>query len=386
MSEGIDFTAMLDAIKGCLLEKSGLRASARANGVKKSTLGRYLKKVQENFEDISSVNDELLLDFLRKTNKKIPPSMVKRKINILHNRYHSFSVTAPQVFSLDQERELVEYAIKCVNHYYGISIDELRELAYQLATKLSLPHSANWDIERKASHHWYYGFMKRHPELILRTPEQTSINRVKAFCKENVQKFFQNLALLMETYHFDGTRIFNMDESGFSTVPTKIGKIIALKGVRRVGQLEGAERGTMITLALTVSASGSSIPPFFLFPRKRMQSFFTDNTPSGTAAFANGSGWMCQSEFTQFIRHFVMHVKPTPDSPVLLLLDNHASHLSIEALDLAVKNGVHILSFPPHCSHRLQPLDVSVFAPVKAYYKSQCLAWQKNNANKVTFF
>ncbi|XP_031632567.1 uncharacterized protein LOC116346566 [Contarinia nasturtii] len=33
---------------------------------------------------------------------------------------------------------------------------------------------------------WYYGFMLRHPSLSLRTPEQTSINRVRSFCKENV--------------------------------------------------------------------------------------------------------------------------------------------------------------------------------------------------------
>lgn len=40
-------------------------------------------------------------------------------------------------------------------------------------------------------------------------------------------------------------------------------------------------------------------------------------------------------------------------------------------------------TFYPHCSHRLQPLDVSVFGAVKAYYKIQCSDWQKNNANKV---
>lgn len=49
---------------------------------------------------------------------------------------------------------------------------------------------------------------------------------------------------------------------------------------------------------------------------------------------------------------------------------------------MAIENGVTLLSFPPHCSHKLQPLDVSVYGPVKSYYKTQCNAWQKNNANK----
>lgn len=62
--------------------------------------------------------------------------------------------------------------------------------------------------------------------------------------------------------------------------------------------------------------------------------------------------------------------------PKLLLLDNHSSPLSIDALDFLVDNGLTLLSFPLNCSHCLQPLDVSVYGPVKASYKSQCNAWQ----------
>lgn len=66
----------------------------------------------------------------------------------------------------------------------------------------------------------------------------------------------------------------------------------------------------------------------------------------------------------------------------MLLLHNHAFHLSNEALDWAFENGVFLLSFPSHRSYRMQPLDVSVYGPVKAYYKSQCIAWQINHAGQ----
>ena len=290
-----------------------------------------------------------------------------------------------KVFSSAQEKDLVQYTLKCVNHYYGLSVIELRELAYQYARKLAVDYPINWDTAQMAGHHWYANFMRRHPELVLRSPEQTSAHRVKAFCKENVEMFFHNLGQLIDEHHFEATQIYNMDETGFSTVATKIGKVIAMKGSRRVGKLEAAERGTMITMALCVNAAGNSIPPFFLFPRKNMQTTFLDNVSPGTVGFANTSGWMCAPEFERYMRHFISSVKPTQASPVLLLLDNHSSHLSVEALDIAIASGVHILSFPPHCSHRLQPLDVSVFGPVKTHYKSQCAAWQKNNANKVRF-
>lgn len=163
-------------------------------------------------------------------------------------------------------------------------------MAYQLANKLNVKYPSSWDANEKAGRKWYYLFMKRHQSLTLRTPEQTSIHRVKAFCKVNVDHFFNNFLALDDKYKFSARQIYNMDESGFATVPTKIGQVIALKGIRKVGSLEAAEKGTLMTLALTVSADGNSLPPFFVFPSKKMQSTYLDNTPDGTVGFANGSG------------------------------------------------------------------------------------------------
>lgn len=56
----------------------------------------------------------------------------------------------------------------------------------------------------------------------------------------------------------------------------------------------------------------------------------------------------------------------------MLLLDNHDSHLSLASVDLARANGIVLLNFPPHCSHRLQPLDVSVYSAFKNYYNVHC--------------
>jgi hypothetical protein len=58
-----------------------------------------------------------------------------------------------------------------------------------------------------------------------------------------------------------------------------------------------------------------------------------------------------------------------------LVFDNHESHLTIETLNLAKENGVVIVTLPPHCSHKLQPLDTSVFAPFKANYNAAVDSW-----------
>ena len=63
---------------------------------------------------------------------------------------------------------------------------------------------------------------------------------------------------------------------------------------------------------------------------------------------------------------------------MLLLMDNHESHVSINILDKAKANGITMLTFTLHCSHKLQPYDRSVYGPLKRYYNTACNEWQIN--------
>ncbi|ELU12214.1 hypothetical protein CAPTEDRAFT_213751 [Capitella teleta] len=41
--------------------------------------------------------------------------------------------------------------------------------------------------------------------------------------------------------------------------------------------------------------------------------------------------------------------------------------------------NVSVLTFPPHCSHKLQPLDLSVYGPLKKYNSAACGSWMMNH-------
>lgn len=91
--------------------------------------------------------------------------------------------------------------------------------------------------------------------------------------------------------------------------------------------------------------------------------------PNGTLFRAHPSGWMQTDLFVDWFKHFLQHTKPTITDPVLLILDGHASHTkNLEFIELARDNHVTVVSLPPHCTHRLQPLDVSFMGPLKSYY------------------
>lgn len=70
----------------------------------------------------------------------------------------------------------------------------------------------------------------------------------------------------MEREGLTSLDIWNMDESGCTTLH-KPERIIAQKGRKQVRAITSAERGTLVTIALAVSATGLSIPPYFVFPR-----------------------------------------------------------------------------------------------------------------------
>ena len=63
-------------------------------------------------------------------------------------------------------------------------------------------------------------------------------------------------------------------------------------------------------------------------------------------------------------------------------MDNHSSHLTVPAIDFARENGIVMATFPPHCSHRLQPLDRGVYGPLKKYVNTEADCWMRNNPGK----
>ncbi len=66
------------------------------------------------------------------------------------------------------------------------------------------------------------------------------------------------------------------------------------------------------------------------------------------------------------------------EGPKLLIFDGHLSHITLEIVELARTNDIHIIVLPPHSTHFLQPLDVAVFKPVKTEWRKVVM---KHNAN-----
>ncbi|CAH2088095.1 unnamed protein product [Euphydryas editha] len=279
-----------------------------------------------------------------------------------------------QVFTESEELELSNYLETASKLYHGLTPKATRLLAFQFALKNNKKMPENWQKNEIASYDWIHGFIRRHSNLSLRVPEATSLSRATSFNKHNVSKFFQNLQSMYTRFQFEPQDVWNLDETGITTVH-KPKKIIACKGLKQVSKVTSAERGELVTLCCAISAAGICTPPFLIFPRKIFQNRMIDNGPPGTAGVTYPSGWMTVTNFVLFLKHFKKYVRCSKDNPCLIIMDNHESHISIDSVYFARENGIHLLTIPPHTSQKLQPLDRILFGALKSYYNTACDDW-----------
>lgn len=342
---------MKQAIQKLKNKEMGFRKASEIYGVPKTTLKRRFDRYKET-DDLDKAVEKKLGRF-------------------------------DQVFNKEQERELVSYLKDMESRLYGLTSKDLKKLAYDLAERNNLSHNFDHDT-KMAGRYWLENFLKRNPDLSFRKPEATSAARAAGFNSVAVNNFFDLVTDLIIKYKLTPDKIFNVDETGITTVPKSLPRIVGTKGKKQVGLLTSAERGQLVTLLFCMGADGSYMPPMFIFPRKRMKEELMRNAPRGSWAMCHESGWIQKDIFTAWFKKFIQFSRASPDNPVLLLLDGHASHVkNLDVVKLGREHGVHILSFPPHCTHRLQPLDVGFMKPLSTYYTEAANNWLRMNGGKV---
>lgn len=314
----------------------------------------------------------------------VPKSTLQRRVankNKIVNENQKYLGRFRKIFSDEQEHEITEYILEMEQRFFGITYKELRQLAFDFAHANKIPNTFNKD-KRMASKKWIYGFLRRNRNISLRKPEATSYARATGFNRTAVQSFFNNLENIYEKHQLTPDRIWNVDETGVTTVQ-KLSKVLAQRGKKQVGGLTSAERGVNVTVVASMSASGNFLAPAFIFPRKRIKPELMDNAPNGSPAFSQDKGWMDRDVFLQFMKYFVEQTRPSKERPILIILDGHCSHTkSLNVINFCRENGVILLCLPPHCTHKMQPLDVCYFKSFMSYYDLYLTRWLKNHCGR----
>lgn len=213
---------------------------------------RYTRKTQ-----INSYSEDVLqtaLNAIRNDGRKIrevgrsyniPESTLRKKLKL--NELKISRLGRKSIFPAEVETDLKDYVLKLAKLFYGLTPRRLRQLAFKYAEENNIAHNFNRE-SHLAGKDWLYGFLKRNPDVRLRQPEGTSLNRIAAFNADELKLFFSNLEKVMGKFNFPANRIFNMDETGITTVQKKCPKVYGPKGVKKVGAAISGERGRQLQL------------------------------------------------------------------------------------------------------------------------------------------
>lgn len=155
------------------------------------------------------------------------------------------------------------------------------------------------------------------------------MNRITAYNKNEVDQYFSNLEKAMDKYKFSPDRIYNVDETGIFTVPKKTAKRMGPKRIKQFGVISSGERDKTVIVICAMSATGSYIPPLFVYPRVRMNPLLEKSGPTGAMYCCSNNGWSNEKIFLKWLIHFQNKVRATAEAPALLVLDNHSSRISL---------------------------------------------------------
>ena len=270
----------------------------------------------------------------------------------------------PPILTKEEEREIELTCQLFAEWGFGLTKAEVVNVVADYCSYLKKPNPFR---NGRPGNDWWKGFLKRHPGLTSRKPQQLQTARANAATKANIDHWFlqclepvlQNLQLLENPKW-----IFNVDETGFP-LGGKPRKVIAKKGIKSPQSLVGGSGRDNITVQTCISGSGDLLPPYIVYAGKRLMANSVNGGPFGSRYSVTENGWMDTVTFIDWLQHHFIEYLPDDHPPVLLILDGHKSHISYEACLIAKENDVHLLKLPAHLSHLLQPLDVGVFKEMK---------------------
>ncbi|KAJ8927483.1 hypothetical protein NQ314_020055 [Rhamnusium bicolor] len=301
------------AIRDVINKTKSIRAAAADYNIHPATLQHGLKIFRKLHPDVN----EIVSDDSAQENEVV---------SIQNAEYHIY--TSNQVFTVQEEESLEKYFIKSSQIQYGLTYHQAQTLAYEFAihcNKNNIPKS--WIENKLAGLFWMH----------------------------TVNEFFTNYISITTKYKFTPDRIYNIDESGISTV---------------------------LPCPRVIAETGNALPPAIIFPSVRYKDYFLNGAPTGSLGLASKSGWMTSPFFVDLLKHFQKITNASKENSTLIHIDNHETHCSINAINYARNHGIHLLSFPPHTSHKLQPLDVGVYSSFKANCKTAFNNWMATNPGK----
>ena len=269
---------------------------------------------------------------------------------------HGTKIGPKPYLTNEEEKELVNFLVGCSKMGYGKTRSEVLKIVEATMKKKGMK------TDGPISQGWWYRFRERWPKLSLRRGDSFSMAREKMTSHEVFNDYFDLLEKTLSEHNLKDkpSQIYNCDESGMP-LEHKLPRVISFKGTKKVRQVSSGNK-TQITILGCCSATGQAIPPMVVFSGKKFNHDLCEGEVPGSLYGMSESGWMDQELFSNwFLHQFLKHA--VSSRPILLMLDGHSSHYTLDLVQSAAENDVIIFCIPPQTASHWTPV---VLAPSKS--------------------
>jgi hypothetical protein len=220
---------------------------------------------------------------------------------------------------------------------------------------------------------WSSHFVERHLAVKTKLGRRTDWKRINAATPDNIRHLFN----LYETVSWiPPRRRYNADEGGIMEGQGINGLVIGSSQENpNTVPVKTINARTWTSIVECISALGDALNPLLIFKAKSIQEQwfkkdFLAKHPGWHVTFSE-NGWTSNDIAVEWLgKVFLPQTQPEdPADGRLLIVNGHGSHTSDEFMTMCYLNNVHLLFFPAHTSHVLQPLDLGCFSSLKTAYR-----------------
>lgn len=231
---------------------------------------------------------------------------------------------------------------------------------------------------------WVSRFLQRYGYTIS-SQKSMELKRKEAENLQTVNDWFLKLQAIIQRYGIIPEDIWNMDESGFRIGIMNDQKVVT----RRVkaAKLAAFENRESATVVETISAGGRHLPPFLIFKGAvYLARWYHDlDFPDNGVIAVTSHGYNNDETNLEWVKHFEKHTKDvTVGARRLLLINRFNAHHTKEFITFYYDHGIVPFGFPAYATHFLQPLDVSVFQPLKHHHSNILHDTLRNGCTVIT--
>ena len=164
--------------------------------------------------------------------------------------------------------------------------------------------------------------------------------------------------------------VYNMDETG--VILSMLGSVKVLIGKDDMRDYRGANvKRTLVTAIECFSRDGRYLSPMIIWLASTHRSNWTTFPTPGWHYACSESGYTNSKISLEWLKRvFDPETKERAGSrPRLLICDGFGTHETLEVLEFCFANNIILCRLPSYTSHKLQPCNTAVFAPLKTAYR-----------------